>query len=74
MYKSLVRLSQSPSVPVRMSCPGCQATPPEYAGRLMGGSAAGIPIGRTPSETYIMFWDPLICRLMTPLPANRFFR
>ena len=53
MCKSLVRLSDL-SVCVRMSRLGRQATPPEYAGRLVGSSAAGLPIGRTPSGTYIM--------------------
>ena len=37
---------------------GRQATPPEYAEHLVGSSAAGVPISRTPNETYIMFLDP----------------
>jgi hypothetical protein len=37
-----------PSRCVRMSRPGLQATRSGYRGHLMGGSAAGHPIGKTP--------------------------
>jgi hypothetical protein len=46
--------SLSPSVSARMSRPGCQATPLGYAGHLVGSTAVGAPIDRTPSGTYFM--------------------
>jgi hypothetical protein len=38
-----------------MSRPGSQATPQEYAGHLVGSTAVGAPIDRTPSGTYSIF-------------------
>jgi hypothetical protein len=57
-----------------MSRPGCQAIPPEYAGHLVGSSTAGLPIGRTPSGTYIMFEIHLKALDEKPLHSIRFFR
>jgi hypothetical protein len=47
--------SLSLSVSARMSRPDCQATPQEYAGHLVGSTAVGAPIDRTPSGTYSIF-------------------
>ena len=44
--------SGSPEVCVRMSRPGFLAAPSGYAGHLVGNSAVGLPVGKTPIETY----------------------
>ena len=35
-----------------MSRPGFLAAPSGYAGHLVGNSAVGLPVGKTPIETY----------------------
>ena len=39
-----------------MSRPGFRVSRTGYAGHLAGNNAAGLPIGKTPTETYVPFY------------------
>jgi hypothetical protein len=38
-----------------MSRPGFRVSHPGYAERLVGNNASGLPIGKTPTGTYVKF-------------------
>jgi hypothetical protein len=45
----------SPSGWVRMSRPGLRVSRLGYPGYFVGNNAAGLPVGKTPTETYVKY-------------------